>query len=224
MPKSILYLLFFLSFQFIHSQQPNPIKPDYEKIKNAIENKELGSYYPKLLERLKVRDTTLTSDEFRNLYYGYTFQKEYEPHARINDENLKKILQKENLIESDYQPFITLANKSLEDNPFDLRLMHMLAYVYHLSKEEAMAQKTAYIMNNIIDTIISTGDGLTCESAFHVISTSDEYILLSVFEAESQGQSLIGSCDYLRFEKGKFKIDGLYFNVSKLFESMMRKY
>lgn len=100
----------------------------------------------------------------------------------------------------------------------------MLAYVYHLNKEEAMSQKTSYIMNNIIDTIISTGDGLTCESAFHVITTSDEYILLSVFEVESQGQSLIGSCDYLQFEKGKFKIDGLYFNVSKLFESMMRKY
>ena len=224
MSRSILCLLFFLAYQFIHSQQPIPIKPDYEKIKNAIENKNLSSHYPKLLERLKVRDTTLNSEDYRNLYYGYTFQKEYEPYAQINDEDLKKILQKENLVESDYKPFITLANKSLEDNPFDLRLMQMLAYVYHLNKEEAMSQKTAYIINNIIETIISTGDGLTCESAFHVISTSDEYILLSVFEAESQGQSLVGSCDYLKFEKGKFKIDGLYFNVSKLFESMMGKY
>lgn len=223
MNKNILYVVFFLVYQFSLAQHKFT-KPDYKVIKAAIENKNLESYYPKLMERMKVRDTTLTADDYRNLYYGYTFQKEYEPYgSNSNDEKLKKYFQKDTLVASDYKPFIKLANKSLEENPFDLRIMNMLSYIYHLDKDENMSVKTATVLNGIINTIIASGDGLSCETALHVISVSHEYTILSVFELESMGQSLIGNCDYLRFEKGKYKVEGLYFDVSKLFASMMGK-
>lgn len=224
MTRKLFYLVTILAFQFSFSQMPKGIKPDYEKIKSEIENKKQASYYPKLMKRMKELDTTLTKEDFRNIYYGYTFQKEYEPYAVNNDDQLQAFFEKDTLIESDYKPFIKLANKSLQENPFDLRIMNMLTYVYSLDKNEEMSLKTSFVLNNLIDTIIGSGDGLTCESAFHVISTSHEYTLLSVFGLQSQGQSLIGECDFLRFEKDKYKIPGLYFDVSKLFESMRRKY
>ncbi len=216
-----LTLLFLLMTTLLYGQPPKGIPPNYKQIEKEITERKSDSYYPVLMERYMQRDTTLTNEDMRNLYYGYTFQKTYEPYKRNpDDQKLAALLEKDNLNASDQNEFIEMANRSLKDNPFDLRAMNMLAYFHHQRGNEAQARTIGTILNKVISAIISSGDGITCETAFHVISTSHEYELLSVFELQSQGQSLIGSCDYLRFEKGKYKIDGLYFNVSKLFESM----
>jgi hypothetical protein len=221
------YLLLLAIFLFSHtvlSQSPNGEKPDYQKIKSEITDKKRESYYPKLMDRFEKRDTTLVAADFKNLYYGYVFQKAYDPYKHSsNDDELKKFFMKDSLGTSDYEPFIKLAEKSLKETPFDLRLLSTLGYLYHMSKDDIMAKKTGYMANNLFKTIISTGDGLTCETAFHVISVDNEYSILGVFELESKGQSLSGNCDYFGFEKGRYKIDGLYFDVSKLFESMSVK-
>lgn len=222
MRQCFLLLIIFFFSQVLRSQPPKEEKPDYGQIKSAITDRKLASYYPKLMDRFEKRDMTLQALDFKNLYYGYVFQKEYEPYKHAsNEEALKRFFMKDSLSASDYAPFIKTAEQSLKETPFDLRLLNMLAYVHHLNNNEVMAQKTGYMVNNLLKTIVSTGDGLTCETAFHVISVDNEYAVLGAFELDQQGQSLVGNCDYFNFEKGKYKIDGLYFDVSKLFESMM---
>lgn len=224
MKKNLFYLFILLTFQLTLAQVPKGDKPDYKKIKAAIENKNSSSYYPKLMARFQDRDTTLTNEDYRNLYYGYIFQKEYDPYGmNSNEDKMNEYLKKDTLVESEYKPFIKLAEKSLEEDPFDLKTMNILSYVYELNKDKSLSIKTGHVLNKIIDVIISSGDGLTCDSAFHVITVSHEYTILSVFELGAKGQSLIGQCDYLEFEKGKYKVDGLYFDVSKLFESLKKK-
>ena len=44
-------------------------------------------------------------------------------------------------------------------------------------------------------------------------------LMLNVFEIESKSQALVGNCDYLSFEKGKYKVDGIYFNIEKMLEN-----
>lgn len=224
--KYFIAIALFIS-GFIYAQQEEHKKPDYDIIKKNIENKDSDFYYDKLLKRLQENDTLLTHDEYLHLYYGATLQKDYQPYGYSPyDKELRTYYNKENLDQKDYQPFIELANKSLKEYPLDLRLIHFLSYVHYLNGDEIMDKKVSANFQGLMRAILSTGDGLTCETGIHVLWVNHEYIILNLFDLESRGQSLVGNCDYLRFEKDKYKIPGMYFNVSKLFEKsaeMFRK-
>lgn len=93
-----------------------------------------------------------------------------------------------------------------------------MAYVYHLKGDEAMAKKVVFRFYSTLNAIKATGDGETCETAYHVLSTSHEYVILNVLKFRSKMQSLTGNCDYLTFVENDRNVKGLYFDVSKLFE------
>ncbi len=226
MKRSSLISYIFLLISTIGFAQLEEVKevPDYNAIKTEIEKKNSDSYYPKLLSRFREYDNTLTLKDYRNLYYGYVLQKNFDPYyVNPNEEKLQKYYSSDELNQKDYESFIRLANASLKENPFDLRILNFLAYVYHLKGDDDMAKKISNNFQNILQTIFSTGDGLQCETAFHVISVSHEYVLLNMLQLERDSQSLIGDCDYLAFEKGKYGVDGLYFNISKLYGNKIPK-
>ena len=54
-------------------------KVDFKHVKEVIENPKNIYYYPKLLQSFQSNDTTMTVEAYRNLYYGYTFQEDYNP-------------------------------------------------------------------------------------------------------------------------------------------------
>ena len=78
--KAFFSLFFLLLLTFLHGQKMEFKAPDYVEIQKNIEDKNSEFYYPKLLKRLKQNDTLLTSNQYRHLYFGYTFQKEYQPY------------------------------------------------------------------------------------------------------------------------------------------------
>jgi hypothetical protein len=184
--------------------------PNYKQIEKEIQDKNSSFYYPKLMDRLTKNDTLLSHDDFCHLYFGYVFQPKYNAFWRSPDE--KKLVEY-------YKKIIKLANHSLSDFPFDLKILNFLGYVYHLKGDEGMTKVTSFKFHSIMNAILSSGDGKQCETGFHVILVEHEYMLLNVFEIESQSQALIGNCDYLKFEKGKYKIDGIYFNIEKMLEN-----
>jgi hypothetical protein len=65
---------------------------------------------------------------------------------------------------------------------------------------------------------MSSGDGLKCETGFHVIAISDEYVILNIFEMQASSQSFNNNCDYIKFEADKYKVPGMYFDVSVMQE------
>ncbi|RTZ50476.1 DUF4919 domain-containing protein [Chryseobacterium arthrosphaerae] len=58
--------------------------------------------------------------------------------------------------------------------------------------------------------MLASGDGMKCETAFHVISVTDEYVLLNTFQMAMKSQSLTGKCDYIVFEKISTKSGTLF--------------
>lgn len=206
--------------------QENTFKiPDYKAIEKEIKDKNSSYYYPKLMERLVSNDTLLNHDEYRHLYFGYVFQPKYSAFwTSPDDKKLREYYDKEKLEPNDCDEIIKLANHSLSDFPFDLRLLNFLGYVYHVKGSKELAQKTSIKFHNIINVILSSGDGKQCETGFHVLVVSHEYVVLNVFEVESKSQSLIGKCDYLSFEKGKYKVDGIYFNIEKMLENETKSF
>ena len=221
----VLLAVLMLGLGKAHSQEPTFKAPDYELIKKDIQDKSSNYYYPKLLERLVANDSLLTSEDYRHLYFGYVFNPKYNVFYKSPDEEkLSEYYRSEKLDEKDYDKIIQLAEHSLSLNPFDLRPMNYLGYIYHLKGDEAAAKNISTRFNTILGTILSSGNGLKCETGFHVISVSDEYILLNALKLESKSQSLTGNCDFLSFEKGKYKVDGIYFNIEKILENEMKMF
>lgn len=220
MLKQILLLLFFCFGVQTYSQELGFTTPDYKAIEKEINNKNSQFFYPKLMERLMKNDTLLTQEEYRHLYLGYVFQPKYNAFWRSPDEKkLNEFYSKEKLETSDYDEIIKLSNHSLSEFPFDLRQLNYLSYIYHLKGDEAASKITSFKFHSIMNVILSSGDGKKCETGFHVLLVEHEYVLLNLFELESKGQSLVENCDYLSFEKGAYKVDGIYFNIEKMLEN-----
>ncbi|MBI5684063.1 MAG: DUF4919 domain-containing protein [Verrucomicrobia bacterium] len=79
------------------------------------------------------------------------------------------------------------------------------SYTYHLS-----------IFYGLLRSIAASGDGLTPETAFKVVSIHEEYSLIQEIGANLEKQSLVtGPCDKMEISRknGKVKMT-LYFNVS----------
>lgn len=216
-----IFILVFISLLFsnIQAQEKTFQSPNYDVIKKEIQDKSSTYYYPSLMQRFENYDSTLTLEDYRHLYYGYVFQKNYEPYWRFSeDEELLEYYRKKEIKEKDYKSIIRLVNKSLEEFPFELNYLNFMCHIYKLKGDEAMVNKISKRLNGIIQVITSSGDGKTCETGFHVISVSHEYLLLNYFELTMKSQALVErKCDYLALEENRAKIDGLYFNVEKLF-------
>lgn len=224
--KNILLIIGFIaSLQTLKSQDKENWKPDYDSIKQEISDGSSKYYYPKLLERCSEWDTSLTFVDYRYLYFGYTFQPQYDPYWRSpNEDKLVAYYRKPDFTKKDYDIYITLANASLDACPFDLRTLNFLAYVYELKGDEQTAHKMRYKFSMILTAILSTGDGQSCQTGFHVISTSHEYFFLNMFEFSFTQQTLTKDlCDYMSVEKDQRGIDGIYFNISRLWNVNIEK-
>ncbi|PLX15484.1 MAG: DUF4919 domain-containing protein [Salinivirgaceae bacterium] len=217
------FTLIILTFFFVGQIQAQEFKfeaPNYKKIKKATSKKSSEFYYPNLLDRFESYDTSLNNDDYRHLYYGYLFQDGFEAYwSSPVDKQLNTYYRSQSINEEDYDTIISLINVSLADFPFDLRNMNFKAFLYHKKGDDAMANNIMRQYNAIIDAMLSSGDGKTCESGIHVISVSHEYLLLSIFELQMTQQSLIGDCDYMELAPGNHTVKGIYFNVSKILEA-----
>lgn len=219
MIKYILFISLFLVSSFIYSQQKEYEAPNYKVIQKNIENKDSEYYYPKLMDKLKTNDTLITNDQYRHLYFGYTFQKEYHPYTISEEEKkLAPYFQSSDLKKSDYAEIIKISNAALKEFPLNLRVMNFLAYIYHLDGNEAMAKKVSHHFYGLFGAIFSSGDGKECTSGFHVITVNHEYVLMNTLQLEIASQSLSGDCDYLSLPKDKYQLPGVYFNITKLKE------
>ena len=221
MKHRLLLLLLIVSFYPLKAQINAYLIPNYDKIKTEIADSASSFYYPALIERLVEQDTTITLEEFRHLYFGYVFQPKYNPYWTSPDEKeLIKYYRSEKIDPKDYDKIIKLATHAISEFPFDLRQLNYLSYIYHLKGEEENARKVSYQFRGILDSILSSGDGKTEETAYHVISVSHEYVFMNIFGFELTRQSLIdgksGACDLLDLAKNENNIEHLYFNVDQL--------
>lgn len=219
MLKQFSFLFLFLISGFFFCQSKEYEAPNYKVIQKNIENKDSEYYYPKLMDKLKANDTLITNDQYKHLYFGYTFQKDYHPYKTSeNEKKLNSYFQKKDLKKSDYAEIIKISNVALNDFPLNLRVMNFLAYIYHLDGNEAMAKKVSHNFYGLFGAIFSSGDGRDCTTGFHVITVSHEYVVMNILQLEIASQSLTGDCDYLALEKDKYKLPGVYFNITKLKE------
>ena len=218
-----IIILFFIG-QVSYSQDWDFEKPDYSKIEKNIKDKKSNLYYESLMNRFSKADSTLSLNEKRHLYYGYTFQESYSPYGRSTyEDSLRNVLQEENLAHVDFEKIIAFGDKILRSNPFNLDALNYQLFAFEQTKDQEAFQKKLTQLRTIVDVLMSSGNGKTKEDAFYVIDTSHEYNLLSILGFQFGGsQHLIEHYDYLSVAENNQDIEGFYFDVTPCLNSILK--
>lgn len=207
-----IILLIFLTLCF-QTKAQNELIINYSEIKEKIQNPNSPNYYPILLKRFNDFDKELNLEEYALIYYGFSFQKDY-----LKNQSEEMELSK---LEKDgnYDKLISACEKYLSKNPVSLKANDLMAYsLYKQNRSESEWKKYQDRYRALRKVIVYSGNGLTCETAFKVISISDEYdILYTYFDIEKiQKQSLIGLCDKFEISPSNYYQSGnIFFDISQ---------
>lgn len=198
-----------------------------KEIQKAVNDPSSKYFYPKLLRMFERNDTAMNLKQFRHLYLGYVFQEDYNPYRRSDySSKVEDLYFKENHTQAECDTIIKYAEKSLMDDPFDLRQMSFLIYAYREKKKNNMANINQYKLNHLLEAIVSTGTGLDKDNAWVVINPQHEYNLLNFknYIAESQ-EDAPPHFDYITVKQKDSKDPkGFYFNVRYVLEEYYRKF
>jgi hypothetical protein len=220
--RSIIVLLLLFAIVSNSYSQKKIYKPNYKKIEKAIKKKRSNTFYPKLLDRYQNNDTSLTDEDYTLLVYGAISQPGYSPYGgSYYSDSTAKIFQQTSLTLADYYQAIYYENIGLQQNPFSLRDLNILAYSYSKTGSDSLANLINYKKEKVIKTILSTGDGKTEETGFYIITVSQEYDILQILGFDFSGEQTLTKtgCDYLAVKENKYGIKGLFFDVNKILEA-----
>ena len=193
------------------------VKPDYEQIKLNTENKESDFYYAKLWDKFQQGDSTMTIDESRHLYYGHVFNENYSPYSSAYDsKRVNAILNKDEPTTKEWEELVSLLNTSLSAEPFNCRHLYYQTFAYDALKKPADAEKNITKIQCVVSALTSTGDGLTKETAIHVIAVPSEYDYLFLNNLSMNRQALVnGGYDVLYLNPNEDGLEEMWFDVNQ---------
>jgi len=170
-----LLVLLLLSAPWAAAQEP--VVPKVEAPQKTI--------YESLLERVKKQDQTV---DFKELRLAYTDTAAYSPYG--GDREARKAMFA-SLSAKEFEKALTSAETILSKNYLDIN-GHFGCFIAH--RELNHADQSAYhrfVFEGLLNSIKNSGDGLTMEKAFVVISTDEEYAFFSWLGLRPNGQALI---------------------------------
>ena len=201
-------------------------KVDFDKVKEITLNPKADFYYSKLLKSFSGTDTTMSLEVFRDLYYGYVFQEDYNPFRQSQYGTVvEQLYYKQPHSRQECDSIEKYANLSLADNMFDLDQMQYYIYVLKEKKKYARAAVEQFKLDNIIAAIMSSGKG-TKDEPWVVISPLHEYNIVNFLGYIAVNHTEMGKgIDYIAVKKrGRSKTEGFYFDVSRMWQEAQRKF
>lgn len=188
--------------------------PNYQQIKKEINSKTCEFYYPELLGRFQAADTTLSLEQVRHFYYGAATMPEYNPVFSLLHE-LNEALGKGDLPKAD-----SIIDRQLSVDPANLQFYErkMMLKIKQFGRDSQEANDAFFQVFMLSSAILSSGNGLSKESAIHVISIADEYAIMTLYGLSLKAQSLImedgQKFDKMDLEPNKYGWESLYFNTT----------
>ena len=195
-------------------------KVDFDHIRNVTRSPDNIYYYPKLMKAYNSDDTTLTIEAWRNLYYGYTFQEDYNPFREsIYSNVVEQLYYKQPHSRAECDSIEKYAELSLNDNMFDLNQMNFYIYVLKEKKKHARAAVCQYRLDRLIAAIMSSGRG-TKEEPWVVIVPEHEYNIINFLGfVATEHETLDGGIDYIKVQPVAGKsAEGFYFDISRMMQ------
>ena len=158
--------------------------------------------------------------DFTKLRYGY-FLAEQKNNALYVDNSLEKKLG-EVFANQNWEEVIKTADKILACNFTRIRAHVLKSFAYHkLGKESEL---NTWMLGGLMESIVSSGDGKSFDTAFHVYRVEEEYDVLKYLQLYPSGQSLLehngDMFDYLECKNSDNEQFGVYFNITEHFASL----
>lgn len=201
--------------------------PDYTKIRQITTDSKDPSYYPVLMQKFIDCDTTLTLEDYRNLYYGFALREDYIPYQRENKEILairRKLIA--DTCNVDLCPkAIKISKEALSDNPFDLIALSIIPVCYLQIGDTTNYHLWNDKLHGILDAINSSGNGESAETAIHVINIQHEYEIFNRLNLElDQVEVVNAQTEFIRAKENTDSIKGVYFNFGVCSNLYRKKY
>jgi hypothetical protein len=177
--------------------------------------------FESLLELVKKRDPAADFTALRLAYFDNPPKKAGDADPKLTDSMLSAMRDKK------YGKAIEYAEKIIQDKYVDINA-HLVASA--ANKEQGDAEKEKfhkYVAGGLINSILNSGDGKKPETAFTVISTDEEYVILRYYGLMPERQALLE-------EKGHYydRLDGvnpktnekvsLYFNIDRPYGALLK--
>jgi hypothetical protein len=202
-------------------------KVDFDHVKEVISNPKNAYYYPKLMKAYyDKRDTTMSIEAWRNFYYGYTFQEDYNPFREsIYSNKVEELYYKQPHSRAECDTIEHYAQLSLNDNMFDMNQMNFYIYVLKEKKKHASAAMLQHRLDRLIAAIMSSGRG-TKEEPWVVISPEHEYNIINFLGfVATDHETLDGDIDYIKVQPVAGKsTEGFYFDISRMMQIARLKF
>ena len=98
---------------------------DFDKIQRETLDPESRYYYPKLVRSFNSNDTIMNFEAYRDLYYGFLFQEDYNPFRNTEFEGKEEVEQLyynkgQDLTRDECDQIEKYAVRALDDNMFDI--------------------------------------------------------------------------------------------------------
>ncbi|MFH1049885.1 MAG: DUF4919 domain-containing protein [bacterium] len=155
--------------------------------------KNKDKYYIDLLERYFIGDTSLTSDEYKIVYYGSFIKKELvkdllKTKRIIYSENdFWNKVNKEDKTETDYNEIETILKDITLSYPFNhLYLLFLQKTYWHLNND-SLELKISNKISNLVNIILKSGKGNNSDSPYQVVNIKDEYFTIYFLGYEYSG-------------------------------------
>ncbi|MBO4753790.1 MAG: DUF4919 domain-containing protein [Bacteroidales bacterium] len=201
--------------------------PNYREIRTSIQNSKSANYYPLLMRRYLENDTTLTLEQYRCLYYGYTLQEDFVPYQKEREKlfEVRRELVTTNGSMATCAEAIKVAASALEDDPFDLLAISTLSFSYLQLKDTVSYTLWNNKQDALLDAIVSSGDGDDVEDAIHVINLEHEYEVLNRLGLQIESDSLCNdNVEYLKVQPNAEDVRGVFFNFGACRQVYLKKY
>lgn len=197
-------------------------KLDLKIIKETVETEK--SYFQDILNIFLNDDPLLRTDDIALVYYGHSYLPTYNGGNDKNEEELKNQMAK-----GDTKRVYEISKEILSYNPVSLNaLFYAWRSASDLGKPET--EVTSYVTKylNILNMIISYGDGKSSKTPLYVINPDDQdHLLYGIFEIEDvKGRELDTEtmCNIITVEPSrKFPSRTMYINISRFLSHTSKK-
>jgi hypothetical protein len=187
--------------------------------KTSIEVPAFADRYSAYVKQLESGQTAINFRDFRESFIESQQFKIAAGKRKVFD-SLKAVMY--TLMENEKYPEIIDVTKKMLSIDYTNMLAHkILRQTYMFVGDTVNAAKYRKIQFGLLKSIVDSGDGRTCATAWSVIQISEEYFILDMVGATLLKQSTdysAGPCDEMEVKTEEGEKKTYYFETSKVFE------
>ena len=178
--------------------------------------------YSKLVRKLEAGETNINYREFRESFLE-SEQFKVAGNEKPDVDTLRKTMH-ELMAKSKYADVVDVAKKILSMDYTDMEAHKILQQTYKKLGDVSNQKKYHDIEFGLLNSIVKSGDGKTCRTAWPVIQVTEEYFILAMLGAKVLQQSIEpdGPCDRIEVQTDEGK-KVYYFEIGQVFKGYNKR-